>query len=91
MNFYFSHINSSLFSQIKLADKQATLEKIQWEAMTSNKKVEKLEDELDSMQTDISSFTLLLEGLTKTDTTEYTDDYDTKPCDFNHLPSIVSL
>ncbi|XP_061355296.1 protein MICROTUBULE BINDING PROTEIN 2C [Gastrolobium bilobum] len=78
-------------TKIKLADKQAALEKIQWEAMTSNKKVEKLQDELDSMQADISSFTLLLEGLTKTDTAKYTDNYDTKPYDFNYLPSIDDL
>ncbi|KAK7330263.1 hypothetical protein VNO77_24452 [Canavalia gladiata] len=78
-------------AKIKLADKQAALEKIQWEAVTSNKKVEKLQDELDSMQADISSFTLLLEGLTKTDTAKYTDDYDVKPYDFSHLPSIDDL
>ncbi|XP_027332745.1 protein MICROTUBULE BINDING PROTEIN 2C isoform X2 [Abrus precatorius] len=76
-------------AKIKLADKQAALEKIQWEAMTSNKKVEKLQDELDSMQADISSFTLLLEGLTKSDTSKYADDYDIKPYDFSHLPSII--
>lgn len=87
----FLHINQSLFLQIKLADKQAALEKIQWEMTTSNKKVDKLQDELDSMQSDISAFTLLLEGLTKTDTAKYADDYDTKPYDFNHLPDIVSL
>ncbi|XP_020227103.1 protein MICROTUBULE BINDING PROTEIN 2C [Cajanus cajan] len=78
-------------AKIKLADKQAALEKIQWEAMTSNKKVDKLQDELDSMQADISSFTLLLEGLTKTDTAKYTDDYDIKPYDFTQLPSIDDL
>ena len=91
LNSFFSHINNSPFPQIKLADKQAALEKIQWEAMTSNKRVEKLQEELDSVQGDISSFTLLLEGLTKTDTAELTDDYDTKPYDFNYIPSIVSL
>ncbi|KAK7347372.1 hypothetical protein VNO80_21902 [Phaseolus coccineus] len=78
-------------AKIKLADKQAALEKIQWEAMTSTKKVEKLQDELGSMQADISSFTLLLEGLSKTDTAKYTDDYDAKPYDFSHLPSIDDL
>jgi hypothetical protein len=80
-----------LYPQIKLADKQAALEKIHWEMITSNKKVEKLQEELDSVQTDISSFTLLLEGLAKTDTAKYTDDYDTKPYVFNHAPDIVSL
>ncbi|MCI16480.1 WEB family protein chloroplastic-like, partial [Trifolium medium] len=76
------------FPQIKLADKQAALEKIHWEMLTSNKKVEKLQEELDSVQTDISTFTLLLEGLAKTDTAKYTDDYDTKPYVFNHVPDI---
>ncbi|KAH1133671.1 hypothetical protein GYH30_012194 [Glycine max] len=56
--------------------------------MTSNKKVDKLQDEVGSMQVDITSFTLLLEGLSKTDTAKYTDDYDVKPYDFSHLPSI---
>ncbi|CAJ1944244.1 unnamed protein product [Sphenostylis stenocarpa] len=78
-------------AKIKLADKQASLEKIQWEAMTSTKKVEKLQDELGSMQADISSFTLLLEGLSKADTAKYTDDYDVKPYDFSHVPSIDDL
>ncbi|XP_062160282.1 protein MICROTUBULE BINDING PROTEIN 2C isoform X2 [Alnus glutinosa] len=63
-------------AKIKLADKQATLEKIQWEAMTSNRKVEKLQQELDCMQGEISSFMLLFEGLTKSDSAVYADDYD---------------
>ncbi|KAK7265890.1 hypothetical protein RJT34_33515 [Clitoria ternatea] len=78
-------------AKIKLADKQAALEKIQWEAMTSNKKVEKLQEELDSTQADISSFTLLLEGLTKTDTATYADDYDIKPYDFSCMACIDDL
>ncbi|WJX21927.1 hypothetical protein P8452_11291 [Trifolium repens] len=78
-------------AKIMLADKQAALEKIHWEMMTSNKKVEKLQEELDSVQTDISSFTLLLEGLAKTDTAKYTDDYDTKPYVFNHAPDIDNM
>ncbi|KAI9088457.1 hypothetical protein K1719_029906 [Acacia pycnantha] len=78
-------------TKIKLADKQAALEKTQWEATTSNKKAEKLQEELDSMQGDISSFMLLLEGLTKYDAGEYTDDYDFKPYEFSHVPSIDDL
>ncbi|MED6208977.1 hypothetical protein PIB30_050147 [Stylosanthes scabra] len=78
-------------AKIKLADKQAALEKIQWEATTTNKRVEKLQEELDSVQGDISSFTLFLEGLTKTDTADYIDDYDTKPCDLNYHSSIDDL
>ncbi|KAK2411456.1 protein MICROTUBULE BINDING PROTEIN 2C [Trifolium repens] len=78
-------------AKIKLADKQAALEKIHWEMITSNKKVEKLQEELDSVQTDISTFTLLLEGLAKTDTAKYSDDYDTKPYVFNHVPDIDDM
>ncbi|XP_054804483.1 protein MICROTUBULE BINDING PROTEIN 2C isoform X3 [Prosopis cineraria] len=78
-------------TKIKLADKQAALEKTRWEAMTSNKKVEKLQEELDSMQGDISSFMLLLEGLTKYDPVEYTDDSDFKLNEFSHVPSIDDL
>lgn len=86
-----SYALTGLFPQIKLADKQAALEKIHWEMMTSNKKVEKLQVELDSVQADVSTFTLLLESFAKTDTAKYTDDYDTKPYVFNHVPDIVSL
>ncbi|KAB1212767.1 hypothetical protein CJ030_MR5G011867 [Morella rubra] len=75
-----------LKEQIKLADKQASLEKIQWEAMTSNRKVEKLQQELDTMQGDISSFMLLIEGLTKSDSAAYADDYDITPNYFSCLP-----
>ncbi|WJX90118.1 hypothetical protein P8452_72049 [Trifolium repens] len=78
-------------AKIKLADKQAALEKIHWEMITSNKKVEKLQEELDSVQTDISTFTLLLEGLAKTDTAKYSDDYDTKPYVFNYVPDIDDM
>lgn len=83
-------INSCPFSQIKLADKQAALEKIQWEAMTSNRKVEKLQEDLESMQADISSFMLLFEGLTKNDSTIRSESYDITPYHLGHLPPIVS-
>lgn len=59
--------------------------------MTSNKKVEKLQEELDSVQVDVSTFMVLLESLADTDTAMYPDDYDTKPYVFNHVPEIVSL
>ncbi|KAG2664382.1 hypothetical protein I3760_16G079700 [Carya illinoinensis] len=78
-------------AKIKLADKQAMLEKIQWEAMTSNRKVEKLQQELDSMQGGISSFMLLFEGLTKNDSATYADDYDITSNYLDHLPQIDDL
>ncbi|KAG6572914.1 Protein MICROTUBULE BINDING PROTEIN 2C, partial [Cucurbita argyrosperma subsp. sororia] len=62
-------------AKIKLADKQAALEKMQWEVMTSNSKIEELQEELMSSQGDVSSFMLLLEGLMKNDCNEGMEDY----------------
>jgi hypothetical protein len=81
---------SSCFPQIKLADKQAALEKLQWEVMTSNQKVETLQQELDSIQGGISSFMLVFENLTKNNSIPYAEDYDIKPCYLDQLPDIVS-
>ncbi|KAF8408245.1 hypothetical protein HHK36_007393 [Tetracentron sinense] len=73
-------------AKIKLADKQAALEKLQWQAMTSNRKVDKLQEDLDSMEGEISSWMLLFEGLTKNDSTGYAMDYDITPYRFEPLP-----
>ncbi|KAF5730217.1 hypothetical protein HS088_TW20G00589 [Tripterygium wilfordii] len=78
-------------AKIKLADKQAALEKLQWEVTISNRKVEKLQEELYSMQGEISSFMLVFEGLAKDGSTAYADDYDITPYRFEHLPSIDDL
>ena len=83
-------IDKYAFPQIKLADKQAALEKTQWEAMTSNQKVEKLQNDIDSMQGEFSSFMLLLNGLTKNNPTTRAEDYDVAPYRLDHLPYIVS-
>lgn len=58
--------------------------------MTSNKTVEKLLGELDTLQGEMSSFMILFEGLVKTDSTVCAEDYDTSPCTLDHLPYIVS-
>ncbi|KAG8484718.1 hypothetical protein CXB51_023898 [Gossypium anomalum] len=73
---------------IKLADKQATLEKTQWEAMTSKQKLEKLQNDIDSMQGEFSSFMLLLNGLTKKNRTAYAEDYDVAPYHSDHFPHL---
>ena len=78
------------FLQIKLADKQAALEKLQWESMTSNKMVEKLQEDLDTIQEEMSSFMLLFEGLSKNDYTQSAEDYDITPYHSDHLSDIVS-
>ncbi|KAG8388790.1 hypothetical protein BUALT_Bualt02G0161800 [Buddleja alternifolia] len=72
-------------AKIKLADKQAALEKLQWEAMTSNKKVERLQEDLDTVEGEISSFMLLIQGLTRNNHAIYAGDYDdVYPLDENH-------
>ncbi|XP_073145296.1 protein MICROTUBULE BINDING PROTEIN 2C isoform X3 [Henckelia pumila] len=63
-------------AKIKLADKQAAVEKLQWEAMTSNKKVEKLQGDLTNVEGEISCFMSLIEGLARTDLTLSDGDYD---------------
>ncbi|XP_042502557.1 protein MICROTUBULE BINDING PROTEIN 2C isoform X2 [Macadamia integrifolia] len=78
-------------AKIKLADKQAALEKLRWEAMTSNQKVEKIQEELDSMQGEISSFMLLFEGLTTNDSSAYAEDYDINPYHLDPLPPIDQM
>ncbi|XP_047974523.1 protein MICROTUBULE BINDING PROTEIN 2C [Salvia hispanica] len=74
-------------AKVKLADKQAALEKLQWEAMTSIKKVERLQEDLDKVQGEISSFMLLIEGLTRNDSAISPGDYEVDflyPIDQNH-------
>ncbi|MBA0732188.1 hypothetical protein Gogos_016295 [Gossypium gossypioides] len=73
-------------AKIKLADKQAALEKTRWEAMTSKQKVEELQNNIDSMQGEFSSFMLLLNGLTKNNPTSHADDYDLEPYPLDPLP-----
>ncbi|KAH0936669.1 hypothetical protein HID58_004130, partial [Brassica napus] len=59
------------------SDRQAAHEKTQWEAKTLGARETKLEDNLDSLQGDISSFTRKLDR----------DDYDaTTPYEFDQLP-----
>ncbi|KAJ0571444.1 putative microtubule binding protein 2C [Helianthus annuus] len=65
--------------KIKLADKQAAVEKLQWEATTSNKKVEKLQEDLNAFQGEVSSYTLLFEGLSEDHFTLPDQDYDVNP------------
>ncbi|KAL8474782.1 hypothetical protein ACS0TY_031281 [Phlomoides rotata] len=66
-------------AKIKLADKQAAVEKLQWEVSTSNKKVEKLQEDLEKVHGEISSFMLLIEGLTRKDSSITAGDCDDLP------------
>ncbi|KAK2969717.1 hypothetical protein RJ640_004223, partial [Escallonia rubra] len=75
-------------AKIMLADKQAALEKLQWEATTSKGKVEKLQEDLDTMQEEMSSFMLLFEGLTKKNDTGFAEDIDVTVSDVDHFSEI---
>ncbi|KAK2969715.1 LOW QUALITY PROTEIN: hypothetical protein RJ640_004221, partial [Escallonia rubra] len=78
-------------AMIMLADKQAALEKLQWEATTSKGKVEKLQEDLDTMQEEMSSFMLLFEGLTKKNDTGFAEDIDVTVSDVDHFSEIDDL
>lgn len=68
-------VTAICYPQTKLADKQAAVEKLQWEAAASNKKVEKLQEDLEMVQGDLSSMMLLIQGLTKSDALS-AEDYE---------------
>ncbi|KAL6518202.1 hypothetical protein OROMI_033903 [Orobanche minor] len=70
-------------AKIKLADKQAAVEKLQWEAMTSKNKVEKLQEDLDKVEGETTSFMLLIQGLTSNDFSFASGDYDDVPYSYD--------
>ncbi|KAI3919619.1 hypothetical protein MKX01_018442 [Papaver californicum] len=77
-------------TQVKLVNKQATMECLELEAQTSNRKVEILQEDLDSMRREISAFTLLFEVLKENDSTSYVVVSDTVP-DLDQLPYIDDI
>ncbi|KVH99300.1 hypothetical protein Ccrd_022462 [Cynara cardunculus var. scolymus] len=85
-------INSvnSMLDEIKLADKQAAVEKLQWEAMTSNRKAEKLQEDLNAIQGEMSSYKVLFEGLSSDNFNLSDQEYDVIP-HVGHLPEIDDL
>lgn len=78
-------------AKVKLADRQAALEKLRWEASTSNQKVEKLQEELNSIQDQFSSFLHIFDGLAKSQSNEHADDYDVAPYHFDPVPYIDDI
>ncbi|XP_010943295.1 protein MICROTUBULE BINDING PROTEIN 2C isoform X1 [Elaeis guineensis] len=79
--------NSQLYNaKIMLADKQAALEKLNWEARMSSRKVEELQGNVVSMDLEIAALTQLFEKLTKNDAAAYSDDSIAAAFDFEPLP-----
>ncbi|KAK9144556.1 hypothetical protein Sjap_004459 [Stephania japonica] len=78
-------------AKIKLADRQAALEKSQWEAATSSRKVEKLQEEIDFMHQEVSAFMLLLETLASNDSSTYMEDLDVTAYGLDPIPYIDEM
>ena len=76
--------------QIKLADKQAALEKLEWEAKMSNRKVEELQDESVSMDLEITALMQIFEELSKNSSATHPDEKITSFHYFEQSPPIVS-
>ncbi|XP_016465993.1 protein MICROTUBULE BINDING PROTEIN 2C-like [Nicotiana tabacum] len=72
-------------AKVKLADKQAAVEKLEWEAMTSSKKVEKLQNDLEVVRQEVAWFMQFVKKLTKNGSRSLAEDYDVIPylCDKN--------
>lgn len=66
-------------AKIKLADKQAALEKIEWEAKTSKKKVEELQGDAVSNELEISAMMTLFEAIANCDSFPCLDDASFEP------------
>ena len=66
------------------------MEKLQWEAMTSNQRVEQIQKDLKGVQGEISSFMLVFEGLARNVSTLSAKDYDAVSCASDHNPDLVS-
>ncbi|CAA7026988.1 unnamed protein product [Microthlaspi erraticum] len=73
-------------TKIKLADKQAAFEKTQWEAKTTGTRATKLQEQLDSVEGEISTFARVFETLAKPESKKLDRDYDVTPYQFDHVP-----
>ncbi|MQM19817.1 hypothetical protein Taro_052832 [Colocasia esculenta] len=75
-------------AKVKLADKQAALEKLEWEAKTSNQKVEKLQGDMQIIECGITAFMQLYEELSNRGSNASMDEGITYFDTFDHLPNI---
>ncbi|XP_073010704.1 protein MICROTUBULE BINDING PROTEIN 2C isoform X2 [Typha latifolia] len=79
--------NSQLHNaKIMLADKQATLEKLEWEAKMSNRKIEELQEDVASMDFEITALMKLFEELSENVSDAYPEDSISLSFEFEPLP-----
>nr|XP_016436046.1 PREDICTED: kinesin-related protein 4-like [Nicotiana tabacum]A0A1S3X835.1 RecName: Full=Protein MICROTUBULE BINDING PROTEIN 2C; Short=NtMBP2C; AltName: Full=Movement protein binding protein 2C; AltName: Full=TMV-MP30 binding protein 2C [Nicotiana tabacum] len=76
---------------VKLADKKAAVEKLEWEAMTSSKKVERLQEDLDLLQGEISSFIQFVHALTGNDSRDSAEECNVIPYPWDQNVEIDKL
>ncbi|KAL5723317.1 hypothetical protein ACHQM5_006730 [Ranunculus cassubicifolius] len=78
-------------AKINLADKQAALEKLQWEASMSSRKAEQLQQDLEAMEGEMSTFMSVLGQLATSDSSVGSVDYDATPYGFDHVSYIDDM
>ncbi|MCD9642489.1 Protein MICROTUBULE BINDING PROTEIN 2C [Datura stramonium] len=66
-------------AQVKLADKKAAVEKLEWESKISSNKVERLQDDVDKLQGETSTFMQFVQALTENDSRGLAEEYDVIP------------
>ncbi|XP_068638203.1 protein MICROTUBULE BINDING PROTEIN 2C-like isoform X2 [Aristolochia californica] len=76
-------------AKIKLADKQAALEKLQWEVVNANCKAANLQEDVDSMEGETAQIIGVIEALAGTDPTAYDDDKKNMNLDYFDQLSLV--
>lgn len=66
------------------------MEKLEWEAMTSSKKVEKLQEDLEIVRREVTWFMQFVQQLTKNHSSALAEDYDVIPYFCNKSIEAVS-
>jgi len=89
--FYFSLDLFFVLLQIMLADKQASLEKLEWEVKMSNKKVEDLQGDMSNMGFEISSLMAFFEKISENASGDSYDDTIPSSYELETLQSMVSM
>lgn len=84
--------NSQLYNaKIKLADKQAALEKLEWEANMSNRKVEELQENIVSTEFEVTALMQFFDELSKHESAAYPHVEVDCINYFEHLPHIDDM
>uniref|UniRef100_A0A6V7QQU7 Protein MICROTUBULE BINDING PROTEIN 2C n=1 Tax=Ananas comosus var. bracteatus TaxID=296719 RepID=A0A6V7QQU7_ANACO len=76
-------------AKILLADKQAALEKLEWEAKMSNRKIEELQGDVDSMDFEITALMKAFEKLSENDSATYSENGISSSLEFEPLQLAV--